>query len=100
MDLTDVTQLNGQAIVGTEYVIQYNKSKQSFEFVVIEDEEAPANITITAEENEEKNESYVVLFPNATDNVNLKSDKSKKITFKDGVEANTIYYAYISNMEH
>ena len=94
LDLTDVTQLNGQAIVGTEYSLQYNESKQSFEFVVTPN--AEAKITVT----EGTNASYVVLFPNATDNVNLKSDKSKKITFKDGVEANNVYYAYISNMEH
>lgn len=91
LDLEDITQLKGNAIVGTEYALQYNNG--AFEFAVTPD--AEANIAIT----EGTNASYVVLFPNATANVDLKSNTSKKVTFEGGVEANKIYYKHVSDME-
>lgn len=91
LDLEGITQLKGDAIVGTEYALQYNNG--AFEFAVTED--AKANIAIT----EGTNASYVILFPNATANVDLKSNTSKKVTFEGGVEANKIYYKHVSDME-
>lgn len=92
LDLEGITQLKGDAIVGTEYALQYNNG--AFAFAVTPD--AKANIAIT----EGTTASYVVLFPNATANVDLKSNTSKKVTFKGGVEANKIYYKHVSDMEY
>ena len=92
LDLEGITNLKGDAIVGTEYALQYNNG--AFEFAVTPD--AKANIAIT----EGTTASYVVLFPNATANIDLKSNTSKKVTFKGGVEANKIYYKHVSDMEY
>ena len=92
LDLEGITNLKGDAIVGTEYALQYNNG--AFEFAVTPD--AQANITVT----EGTSASYVVLFPNATANVDLKSNTSKKVTFEGGVEANKIYYKQVSDMEY
>ena len=92
LDLEGITQLKGNAIVGTEYTLQYVDG--AFEFSVTQD--AAANIAVT----DGTNASYVVLLPNATANVDLKSNTSKKVTFEGGVEANKIYYKYISDMEY
>lgn len=91
LDLEGITQLKGDAIVGTEYALQYNNG--AFEFAVTPD--AKANIAIT----EGTNASYVILLPNSTANVDLKSNTSKKVTFEGGVEANKIYYKHVSDME-
>ena len=91
LDLESITQLKGDAIVGTEYTLQYNNG--AFEFAVTPD--AKANINVT----EGTTASYVVLFPNATANVDLKSNTSKKVTFEGGVEANKIYYKHVSDTE-
>ena len=88
LDLDGIMDLKGDAIVGTEYTLQYNNDK--FELAVA----GETNITVT----EGTNASYIVLLPNATANVNLKSDTDKKITFEDGVKANKIYYNSIFDM--
>ena len=93
LDLDGITNLKGSAIVGTEYALQYNEGTDKFEFTITED--ASANINVT----NGTSASYVVLFPNATANVDLKSNTSKMITFEGGVEANKIYYKHISDME-
>jgi hypothetical protein len=92
LDLEGITNLKGDAIVGTEYILQYNNG--AFEFAVTPDDEANINVT------EGTTASYVVLFPNATANVDLKSNTSKKVTFEGGVEANKIYYKHVSDMEY
>ena len=92
LDLEGITNLKGNAIVGTEYALQYNNG--AFEFAVTED--ASANINVT----EGTTASYVVLFPNSTANVDLKSNTSKMVTFEGGVEANKIYYKHVSDMEY
>ena len=92
LDLEGITNLKGNAILGTEYTLQYNNG--AFEFAVTEDTSANINIT------EGTSASYVVLFPNATANVDLKSNTSKKVTFEGGVEANKIYYKHVSDMEY
>ena len=92
LNLEGITNLKGNAILGTEYTLQYTNG--AFEFAVTED--ASANINIT----EGTTASYVVLFPNATANVDLKSNTSKKVNFEGGVEANKIYYKHVSDMEY
>ena len=91
LDLEGITNLKGNAIVGTEYTLQYNNG--AFKFAVTPDAKANVNVT------EGTSASYVVLFPNATANVDLKSNTSKKVTFEGGVEANKIYYKHVSDME-
>ena len=92
LDLEDITDLNGNAIVGTEYALQY--SNGNFEFVIKEDAVAKINVI------EGTKSSYVVLLPNAEADVDLKSNTSKKVTFDGGVEANKIYYKFISDKEY
>ena len=90
LNLEGITQLKGDAIVGTEYTLQYVDG--AFEFAVA----GEANIAVT----EGITASYVVLLPNSTANVDLKSNTSKKVTFEGGVEANKVYYKYVSDMEY
>ena len=92
LDLVGITQLKGNAIVGAEYSLQYKDG--DFEFAVTGNTAATINVT------DGTNASYVVLFPNATSDVDLKSDNGKKVTFKGGVEANKIYYRHVSDMEY
>lgn len=73
--------LRGNAIIGTEYSLEYDGDKY--------------DIAITGEESinvtNPTNESYVVLFPNEETNVELKSNSSKKVTFLNGIKAGSIY---------
>ena len=73
--------LRGNAIIGTEYSLEYDGDKY--------------DIAITGEESinvtNPTNESYVVLFPNEETNVELKSNLSKKVTFLNGIKAGSIY---------
>lgn len=94
LDLNGITNLKGSAIIGTEYALQYNEGTSKFEFAVTES--VAANINVTSGTAT----SYVVLLPNATANVDLKSNTSKKVTFVDGIEANKIYYKHISDVEY
>ena len=90
LNLEGITQLKGDAIVGTEYTLKYVDG--AFELAVA----GETNIAVT----EGTTASYVVLLPNATANVALKSNTSKKVTFEGGVEANKVYYKHVSDMEY
>ena len=94
LDLTDITKLKGDAIVGTDYTFQYNEAANEFEFAVAESDTANINIT------DGTATSYVVLFPNDNWVVDLKSNTSKKVNFKKGIEANCIYYRLVSDVEY
>ena len=92
LDLSGVEYLKGTAIIGTEYEMYYDTEKENFHFAVLEDYLSNINV------DKGTSESYVVMFPNATDNVSLKSNiSSKKITFADGIETNNIYCKRISD---
>ena len=73
--------LRGNAIIGTEYSLEYDGDKY--------------DIAITGEKSinvtNPTNESYVVLFPNEETNVELISDSGKKVTFLNGINAGSIY---------
>ncbi len=73
--------LRGNAIIGTEYSLEYDGDKY--------------DIAITGEKSinvtNPTNESYVVLFPNEETNVELKSNSGKKVTFLNGIKAGSIY---------
>ena len=90
LDLKDITHLKGNAVVGTEYALQH--SNGSYELVVAPNDNA--NIAVA----DGVNNSFVVLFPTAMSNVDLKSSTSKKITFENGLEAKA-YYQY-TDMEY
>ena len=94
LNLDSISNLKGSAIIGTEYALQYNEETNRFDFVVAESDTANINIT------DGTATSYVVLLPNATPNVDLKSNTSKKVTFERGIEANKIYYKHISDVEY
>ena len=80
----NTSRLRGNAIIGTEYALQYNETEDKFELAVTEN--ATAKIQVSAVEN-----SYVVLFPNEEPNVELISNSGKKVTFLNGVKAGSIY---------
>ena len=85
LDLTNVAGLSGEAIVGTNYSLEYTDGLYRLRVT------GNDSINITGSEN--KNESYVVLFPtdkNAKD-VELNSDSNKKITFRNGIKQNSLY---------
>ena len=92
LDLVDVDELSGSAIKGTEYSLQYNEGTKKFDFVVTEN--ASSAIKVTAGTAA----SFVVLLPNESNNVIIKSSKGG-YEFKKGVEGNKFYYRYISNVE-
>lgn len=94
LDLTGISYLKGEAIVGTDYTFQYNEAKNEFEFVVEESDAANIEITDGTET------SYVVLFPNGDSGIDLKSNISKKVTFTYGIKANWIYYRAVSEVEY
>lgn len=92
MNLYGVSELFGNAIIGTEYTLQYNNG--AFEFDITEDENAIINVT------EGTAASYIVLLPNATADVDLLGKTYSKVTFENGVQSNRIYYKHISDMEY
>ena len=83
LDLTNVAGLSGEAIVGTDYSLEY--SEGAYRLKVTGDKD----INITGKEN--KNESYVVLFPTNAKDVELNSDSNKKIIFRNGIKQNALY---------
>lgn len=88
LDLEGVTTLRGDAIVGTEYTYQYNAGSGQFEFVVRNVPSASINIANGSAT------SYVMLLPNATNNVQLECKKGT-YTFKNAVESNKFYFKYL-----
>lgn len=95
MHLHGVSELVGNAIIGTEYTLQYNNNNnnRAFEFVITEDENAKINVT------EGTAASYIVLLPNAKTDVYLQNHNCI-ITLENGVQPSKIYYKHISDMEY
>ena len=92
LDLEGVDELSGSAVKGTEYSIQYNGSTNKYDFVVTENPSSTISVTSGTAT------SFIVLLPNESNNVILKSSKGG-YEFKKGVEGNKFYYRYISNVE-
>ena len=89
LDLNNVTELYGDAIVGTEYTLAYNESAGKFELNVIEDNNVKISVESAA------GISYVVLLPNEEKETMIKNkqgDKTYSYTFHKGIKANKIYY--------
>lgn len=94
MDLTDVTKLSGDAIVGTDYSLEYSNGEYNF---VINNENNEINIT--PNQSSSSSESFVVLLPNSNTNIDITNNNYYKYTFKDGIAASSLYYRYISDVE-
>ena len=95
LDLNGITELKGEAILGTEYSLRSN-GNNTFEFVVTED----ANAKITVTDGTAK--SYIVLFPNDKSGAKLECKRGVKnlfYEFKNGILAEKFYYRFISDME-
>ena len=91
LDLKDINKLYGNAIKGTKYKLQYNSGK--YEFGVIEDDAAFINVT------DGKEESFIALLPNESDNVVLLKDNNSGCNFKKGIQSNEFYCRKISDVE-
>ena len=87
LDLENVDELYGDAILGTEYALSYNGER--YELDVTEDNNAKIEV------ESESGISYVVLLPNDKNESMIKhkkSDKTYAYTFHGEIKANKIYY--------
>ena len=92
LDLENVTELYGDAIVGTEYALEYDGEK--FELNVTEDNKAKINVESAT------GISYVVLLPNANKETKIKHKKEYKTyayTFHNYIKSNKIYHRTASD---
>lgn len=95
MTLTGIykNKINGSAIVGTSYSLEYSDGK--YKFNVSSDD----NIITIGNDAAPPQAAYVVFFPNATSNVDVIiniEERSYRFNFKDGIKANSFYYKSIS----
>ena len=88
LDLDGVNSLQGDAVVGTNYTYSYNAGSGQFEFAVT----GGTSINVT----DGSATSYVMLLPNATNDVVLESSKGT-YTFKNAIEANKFYFKYLED---
>ena len=92
LDLENVTELYGDAIVGTEYALEYDGDR--FELNVTEDNKAKINVESAT------GISYVVLLPNANKETKIKHKKEYKTyayTFHNYIKSNKIYHRTASD---
>ena len=88
LDLNNVTELYGDAIVGTEYTLTYNSDADKFELDVTEDNDAKISVESAT------GISYVVLLPNEEKETTIRNrqgDNTYAYTFHNGIKANKIY---------
>ena len=89
LDLENVTELYGDAIVGTDYVLQYNGGTGRYEIDMIKAKNAVINV------EGEDGISYVMLLPNDKKETQIKCDKGDKIyayTFHNYIKSNQVYF--------
>ncbi len=92
LDLENVEELYGDAILGTEYALEYNGER--YELDVTEDNNAKIEVESAS------GISYVVLLPNDEKEAKIKhkkSDKTYAYTFHNGVKGNKVYYRTATN---
>ena len=92
LDLENVEELYGDAIVGTEYALSYNGER--YELDVTEDNNAKIEVESAS------GISYVVLLPNDEKETMIKhkkGDKTYAYTFHNGVKGNKVYYRTATN---
>ena len=88
LDLEKVTELYGDAIVGTEYSLEYNEGTDRYELNVVKD--ADARISVESASGI----SYVVLLPNDNKESVIKSVQDSKVygyTFRNYIKAPKVY---------
>ena len=89
LDLNNVTELYGDAIVGTEYTLAYNESTGKFELDVTEDNDAKISVESAS------GISYVVLLPNEEKEATIRNrqgDNTYAYTFHNGIKSNKVYF--------
>lgn len=94
MDLTNIRVLEGSAIIGTNFALEYSDSNGKYVFNVDKNSEEFIYIT-----EEKQSEAFVVFFPNIPEDnekIQLLTDE-KKYIFENGIEANGLYYASDGN---
>ena len=92
LDLNNVTKLYGDAIIGTEYALEYTGGR--YELNVVENN--TANISVGSGSGD----SYIVLLPNEKKETKLECVKGGKpyaTTFFGDIKANKIYYRTASD---
>ena len=92
LDLENVTKLYGDAIIGTEYALEYTGGR--YELNVVENN--TANISVGSRSGN----SYIILLPNEKKETKLKCVKGGKTyatTFFGDIKANKIYYRTASD---
>ncbi len=93
LDLENVDQLYGDAIIGTEYSLVYNDERERYELNIEEDQEA--KISVVGEQDVNDGKSYIVLFPNAKENAEIRYKEDHKVyecIIYGEIEPNNIYY--------
>ncbi|MBR5146396.1 MAG: hypothetical protein IKW54_02070 [Bacteroidales bacterium] len=94
LDLKNVTELYGDAIVGTEYALEYNGEK--YELNITKNNDAAIDVESAS------GISYVVLFPNENKETMIKyrvEDRVYAYTFHNYIKSNNIYYRTSSDGE-
>ena len=89
LDLQDANELKGNAIIGTEYSLEYNSESGEYELNVKEDKYATIDV------QSRSGNSFVVLFPNEEEDTRLKcikGDKTYATTFYGDIKANKVYF--------
>ena len=87
LDLENVEELYGDAIIGTEYTLSYKGER--YELEVTEDDKAKIDVESAS------GISYVVLLPNTNKETMIKhkkEDKTYAYTFHNGIKGNKLYY--------
>ncbi|MBR4155342.1 MAG: hypothetical protein IKU01_01380 [Bacteroidales bacterium] len=98
LDLENVDELYGDAIIGTDYVLAYNSESDRFEIDVTEDPYAKIKV------ERAKGLSYIAVFPNAEENTEIryeektssnqdaKNYKVYECIIYDEIKASNLYY--------
>ena len=98
LDLENVDELYGDAIVGTDYVLAYNSESDRFEIDVTEDEYAKIKV------EKAKGLSYIAVFPNAEENTEIRYEEKTSLNqvtknykvyeciIYDEIKASNLYY--------
>lgn len=98
LDLENVNELYGDAIIGTEYSLEYNGDSDRFEIDVVEDIHAKIQV------ERAKGISYVAVFPNAEENTEIRYEEKTSLNddaknykvyeciIYDEIKASNLYY--------
>ena len=91
LELKNVGELYGDAIIGTDYSLEYNGGR--YELNITEDQEA--KISVVKEQPADESMSYIVIFPNAKENAEIRYKEDHKVyecIIYGDIKSNSIYY--------